>query len=200
MTKRLTQLFSVLLLALFLTACGGNNADDNNADDNSQDNSDQEEMADNGDDDTDDSDTNDGDMNNTNDNTSDNANNTTDNNQTNSDQNMIDKMGKLDYAEFEMEADYGNNNEYAAEIEQDKNKNMIESDLEDEVNDNVDTMGQEAFDKIYPNVKKLTIDRDTSKQDAIDETLKAFSLDSDYKEFEMEITFQDGTKLAFEDK
>lgn len=197
MPKHLIQLFSVLLLALFLTACGGgDDADNDNADNNTQGNDDQEEMAD-------DNDTGDDNTNNMDGDTadkSDNTNDTNGKNQAGSDQDMIDKMDNLAYAEFEMEVDYGKNNDYTAEIEQDKNQNMIESEVEDEVKENIDIMGQKAFDKVYPNIKNLTIDRNTSKKDAINETLQAFDLESDYKEFEMGITFQDGTKIEFEDK
>ena len=110
---------------------------------------------------------------------------------------MESKMKELDYKEFDLEVEYANHKEYEAEIEQDHGK--IESSLEDELN-NVDVEGQEAFDKIYPNVKELDIEKDTEKSEVISQILKAFDLKDNYKEFEVEITFNDGSKLEVEDK
>lgn len=182
--KRSLQLLVVILFSIFLAACG--NQADNNDTSSNNDNADTgnqaQDEADNENDADDESD--------------DAANDT----QADSDEEMIDKMKELDYAEIEVEIDYGKDNEYEAEIEQDKDKNEIEAELEDEVKENIDIKGKEAFDKIYPNVKKLTIDQNTSKEDAIDQVLEAFDLDSNYEEFELEITFQDDTELEFEDK
>lgn len=178
--KRTVQLFVVLLLSFFLAACGDQDDNSNAADDN--DNADTEDQAQ---DERDNDNDNEDEM---------------ENADSDSDQDMIDKMDELDYAEIEVEIDYGKDDEYEAEIEQDKDKGEIEAELEDEVKDNIDIKGKEAFDKIYPNVKKLTIDQDTSKEDAIDQTLEAFDLDSDYEEFEIEITFHDDTELEFEEE
>lgn len=112
---------------------------------------------------------------------------------------MKQKMSELDYTDFELEVDYGSDQEYEAEIEQNKAKDTVEADLEDELNGD-DLKGQEAFDKIYPLVEQLTIDQDTSKADAIAEVLDAFDLNDNYEALEIEITFSDGTKIEFEDK
>ncbi|QFF98052.1 hypothetical protein PB01_04035 [Psychrobacillus glaciei] len=109
---------------------------------------------------------------------------------------MKQNMDELDYAEFELEVDYGKNKEYELEIEQDNG--IVEAKLEDELN-NVNLKGQEAFDEIYPRLKKLTISKDTSKEDAIQQALDVFDLEKDYVKFDMEITFQDNTKASFED-
>jgi len=188
--KRLFLLMATLLLTVFLAACGtqnndeGNNADqadegtmnneDQNNDNNKNDQNDDENMDDE-------------------DNTTDNNNET----DAASDDDMKQKMDELDYTDFQLEVDYGKNKEYEAEIEQDNDR--IEADLEDEIN-GVDVNGEEAFNKIYPKVKKLTIDANTNKDDAIMEVLKAFDLDPDYNKFELELTFKDGKKVEFEDK
>lgn len=187
--KRFIQLFAVLLLSLFLAACGGQN-DDSNATDNNDDTaaSDQDQVQDQGQDSAQDDDNADMDDDSQN------------NDQTSSDSDMADKMKELDYTDFELEVSYGKNKEYEAEIEQDQNTGEIESEIEDSVIDNIDSKGKEAFDKIYPNLKKLTIDRDTTKEEAIGQALKAFDLSSDYTEFEIELTFKDNTKIEFEDK
>ena len=59
--------------------------------------------------------------------------------------------------------------------------------------------GKVAFDSIYQKVKKLTISKDTNKKDAIDYILKSFDLPADYKNFELEIILNDGTKLEYVD-
>lgn len=109
---------------------------------------------------------------------------------------MKSKMDELDYDEFELEVDYGPDSEYEVEIEKDNNR--IESEVEDELNGEY-LEGQDAFDNIYPKVKKLTIDQSTNKEEAIEQVLEAFDLNTDYTEIEIEITFKDGTKIEFED-
>ncbi|MBM7599736.1 hypothetical protein JOC34_002104 [Virgibacillus halotolerans] len=183
--KRILLLASMFIVAITLVACG----DTNNNDDTS---GDQDTGMENNEDQDNDADEN------ADDNQADNGDTATDNAADNNDNDdMKQKMDELDYTDFELEVDYGKNKEYEAEIEQDNGK--VEADLEDELNGD-DVNGQEAFDKIYPNVKKLTIDQNTEKADAIQQTLDAFDLDSDYVKFEVEITFKDGTKVEFEDK
>lgn len=183
--KRIIMLTGLFIVALTLVACGNTNDQDTGV----ADNEDQAE-ADNADENTDDDQADDEatDMDN------DDDNGATDHDSDNDE--MKQRMDELDYAEIEIEVDYGKNKEYEAEIEQDNG--VVEADLEDELNGD-DLNGKEAFDKIYPNVDKLTIDQDTDKEEAIQQTLDAFDLDSDYNQFEIEITFQDGTKLEFED-
>lgn len=119
----------------------------------------------------------------------------TNKNEDNSD--MKKEMDELDYSDFELEVSYGNDQEYEAEIEQKSGK--IQADLEDEIN-GMDVNGQEAFDNIYPKVKKLNVDRDTEKTEVIKQVLEAFELEDDYQKFEVEFKFKDGTKLSFEDR
>jgi len=191
--KRPFLLMATLLLIVFLAACGTQNNDEANnadqADEGTMNNEDQ-----NNDNNTDDQ---------NDDENMDNENNTTDNNNetdATSNDDMKQKMDELDYTDFELEVDYGDNKEYEAKIEiDDDDNNRVEADLEDDIN-GVDINGQEAFNKIHPKVKKLTIDANTSKKDAIMEALKAFDLDPDYNKFELELTFKDGKKVEFEDK
>lgn len=116
---------------------------------------------------------------------------------TDADQNdMQQQMEALDYTEFELEVKYAGDQEYEAKIDYDDGR--LDADLDDDFT-NVDIEGKEAFDKIYPIVEALTIDQNTAKEAAIDEILQAFDLDSNYEKFELEITFNDGTKIEFED-
>lgn len=105
-------------------------------------------------------------------------------------------MDELEYTKFGLDIDYGNK-DYDAEIELDNNR--VEAELEDDLN-GVDMNGEEAFNKIYPNVKKLTINQNTKKEDAITEIINAFDLSTDYTKLEVEIKFKDGTKIEYEDR
>src|SRR5699024_477721 len=116
----------------------------------------------------------------------------------NSDNDMQAKMDELPYAEIDLEVDYGKNKEYEIEIEQDEGQ-PIEAKMEDELND-VYSKGEEAFNELYPMVNALSIDKDTDKETAIQDVLDTFDLDDNYEKFEIEITFNDGSKIEYEDK
>src|SRR5699024_11459412 len=70
--------------------------------------------------------------------------------------------------EYEVEIELESDGTYTAEIEDDLNDEYIK--------------GQEAFDKLYPMVKALDVNPDSSKDDVFDQVLSAFDLDSDYDE------------------
>src|SRR5699024_8705683 len=97
------------------------------------------------------------------------------------------KMKELNIEEIEIEVEYAGNEEYEAEIEL-KSDGTYTSELEDNLN-NEYLKGQEAFDKLYPMVKELDLDPDSSKEEVFDQVLKAFDLDSNYEELEVEIDF-----------
>ena len=111
---------------------------------------------------------------------------------------MQNKMDELDYADFELGVEYTDNKEYEAELEKDSN-NTVEAKIEDTLT-NVKKTGADAFNELFPLVKQLTINQQTSKEDAIKEVLDVFGLPADYTEFDMEIRFKDGTKIEFDDR
>lgn len=174
----MTVFLSTAILTLTLVACGGNdggNTASNEPNDENMTESNQEN----------------GDTNATDDEAEE-----SDNNETTSND-MKAKMDELDYSDFELEVDYDPDQEYEAKVEQ--KEGNVKADLEDEINGE-ELNGQEAFDKIYPLVKQLTISKDTEKEDAIAEVLEAFDLEDDYRKFELELTFSDGVKMEFEDR
>lgn len=184
MKKSLMFAMSILLVG-FLAACGGSN---NNTDDAPTDSEQNEEVQkDKGNDvidsnkDTDDSDTT-----------------NKDDDATNGPSDKDAKMKDLEFAEIELEVEYNNGEQYEAEIEK-KSSGEYTSELDDEIN-NTHLKGDEAFDHIYSLLEKITITKDTSKDEVIDQILQAFELDGDYDEFEVEITFHDGTEMEYEDK
>lgn len=117
---------------------------------------------------------------------------------TSSQDDMQKKMAEIDYADFGLSVDYASHQEYEAELEKHSN-NLVEAEIDDTLT-NVKKKGSDAFNELYPLVKQLTITQQTSKADALQEVMKVFNLPSDYKEFELEIRFTDGTKIEFEDR
>ncbi|ARF13903.1 MULTISPECIES: YusW family protein [Sporosarcina] len=111
---------------------------------------------------------------------------------------MQAEMDKLSFKEIELDVSYGKDKEYEAEIEQDQNE-PIKAKVEDELNE-IYLKGQEAFDDVYSKVENLDVTKDSSQQEAIDRILKAFNLQADYEKFEVEIKFNDGSKLEVEDR
>lgn len=109
---------------------------------------------------------------------------------------MTKKMDKLDYSDFELEVKYEDDIEYEAELEQ--GNNSINAEIDDELND-VNIKGEEAFNKLFPKIEQLTIEQNTEKDAAIDEVLNVFDLDTNYIKLELEVTFNDGVKLEYED-
>src|SRR5699024_4299239 len=108
-------------------------------------------------------------------------------------------MEQLDFYEFELEVSYGDDKEYEIELEHHSNGD-VEAEVEDELNGKDIDDDLEAFNYIYPKVKDLKVSKEMDKQEVIDAVLKAFGLDNNYEEFEVEFEFEDGTKLSFEDK
>lgn len=176
--KKTALLIGSLMLIIFLAACGSDDDNDKAPNDTKQDT----EESDNSNQKDEKADEEDSDS----------------SNQANSEEDMKTKMDKLDYTEIELEVDYGKNKEYEIELEQDENE-TIKAKIEDDINDEF-LKDSEAFNKLYPMVKKLSIDQDTNKEDAIKDVLDVFDLEDDYDEFELDITFNDGEELKFEDK
>lgn len=185
--KKALMMFSSLFLIIGVTACGQSD----NTIDSEEDSANQEMTEDNneteGDENTAADDEADGDD--TVDQSDDAAQNQDD---------MKDMMSELDFDEIEVEISYGKNKEYEAEIEHHDNGD-IEAEVEDEINGEDIEDDVKAFNSIFPKAKKLNISKDMEKQDVIDQVLEAFELDADYEEFEVEFTFDDGTKLSVED-
>lgn len=122
----------------------------------------------------------------------------TDNANASNDDDMARMMDKIDYQEFELEVEYPNDGEYEIEIEHRKD-DTVKAKIEDEVN-NIEKYDEAAFNDLYPLVSQLTITQQTTKEEAIQETLAIFNLSEDYEKFELEIKFKDGTKIEFESK
>ena len=111
---------------------------------------------------------------------------------------MQEMMDELEYAEFELEVEYAGDTEYEVEIEQ-KNVGTVKARIEDSLN-HVERNGADAINELQPLVQQLTITKETNRDEAISDVLTTFNLPTDYTKFDLEITFNDGTKVEFEDK
>src|SRR5690625_480138 len=105
-------------------------------------------------------------------------------------------MEELGLAEIEIKVEYPNDNEYELEIDKSSQGNY-EVELDDEIN-NIKLKGMDAFDTILPNLEKLDITKESSKEDVIAQVIEAFELNDDYEEYDIEVIFSDGTKMEFE--
>lgn len=206
--KKLTLFLSLFAMSLFVVACGGtsntNDTPDNNdqvvEDNNDGATNDSNATDDNGGEDQTNDDTtgtnNDGTDGTNNDDT--NSNNTDAGKTDIGDADEVAKMNNLDYIDFELQVEYAGHKEYEAELEL-SHDNRVKAEIEDDLN-GVKTKGSQAFDELYPLVEQLTITSSTPKEEAIQEILKVFNLESNYEQFEAEIKFKDGTKIEFEDR
>lgn len=172
--KRLLYISLTILLMTILTACGGNNNSGQDGIMNNPDgttNHDQEEQE---------AQTTSGDV----------------TAQEDDQAYMKEQMDMLHFTEFELEVDYPEQKEVDAEIDQHSNGD-IEATLDDDLN-NKHLRGREAFDEIYPLISTLDISVDSTKEEVINQFIKAFDLPENYLEIEVEITLNDGTELKFE--
>src|SRR5690625_4159532 len=103
---------------------------------------------------------------------------------------------EIGLAEIEIKVEYTKDNEYELEIDKSSQGNY-EVELDDEIN-NIKLKGMDAFDTILPNLEKLDITKESSKEDVIAQVIEAFELNDDYEEYDIEVIFSDGTKMEFE--
>lgn len=189
--RKVIVLFSAIFMVLFLAACsnddGADSGDDNDvptAEDEAE-NTDEQEQADD-DDAIDESVEGEEDKD-------------VDDSQQAEDQDDMKKMMEdLNFDEIEIEISYGSDQEYEAEIDYHDNGD-IGADLEDELSGEDLDNDLDAFNKLYPLVKQLEIEQDTDKEEVIQQVLDVFDLEDNYEKFEVEITFDEGTKLSYED-
>ncbi|MFU2015866.1 YusW family protein [Peribacillus butanolivorans] len=116
--------------------------------------------------------------------------------ETNSETGM-DNNKKLPFTfkDFQLEVDYaGNDNEYEAEY--DAMGDQIEASIDDQLNKH-EVHSDEAMEELTPILEKLTFTKDSSDDEVIQDVTKAFNLKDDYEEFDLEVTYDDGTKKEY---
>jgi|GEM_PF-2589509 len=100
------------------------------------------------------------------------------------------------FTSFDLDVKYDVNKEYEIEYEQDRDG--LEAELKDDLNNEV-LRGEAAFERLRPIFESFTFTKDTERDEVIREVLEAFSLTADYREFDLEIDFSDGTKKEYHD-
>ncbi|MEK4536943.1 YusW family protein [Peribacillus sp. FSL K6-1552] len=108
-----------------------------------------------------------------------------------------DNIKKLPFTfkDFQLEVDYaGNDNEYEAEY--DAMGVQTEASIDDQLNKH-EVHSDEAMEELTPILEKLTFTKDSSDDEVIQDVTKAFNLKDDYEEFDLEVTYDDGTKKEY---
>lgn len=101
---------------------------------------------------------------------------------------------KHNFTEFSLDVNYGGNDDYDASY--DLEKDSLEVSIED-YRTKEDLRGDMAFEKLNPLLENLTFDATTPDDQVIAEVLSVFGLDSNYKEFDLDVTFKDGKKAEY---
>lgn len=192
--KKMLTILSVFFVISFFTGCNANNEPEGNSNNEVIENNNIAEN--NGDNEEDKVDNNENVENESGSNTSEAADDFT---EAKNQDDMKEMMDQLNFTEIEIEISYGKDKEYEVEIEHHSNGD-IEAEVEDEINGIDIDDDLEAFNHLYPLVKQLNVNQGSDKQDVINQVLNIFNLDSDYEKFEVEITFEDGVEIEFEDR
>ncbi|MET3320240.1 UNVERIFIED_ORG: hypothetical protein ABIC97_003340 [Peribacillus simplex] len=99
------------------------------------------------------------------------------------------------FKDFQLEVDYaGNDNKYEAEYN--AMGAQTEASIDDQLNKH-EVHSEEAMEELTPILEKLTFTKDSSDDEVIQDVTKAFNLKDDFEEFDLEVTYDDGTKKEY---
>lgn len=98
------------------------------------------------------------------------------------------------FSSFDLDIEYEQNNSFDVSYENESNE--MEAEIKDQIN-NITLQGDDAFEQLRPIFQKLTFDQNTPDQEVIEEVIREFELSSDYKKFELEVEFADGTEKEY---
>lgn len=103
----------------------------------------------------------------------------------------------LPFIHFDLDVEYAQDVDFSADYESERNG------LEAEINDertNRRLQGDEAFTELSPILEQLAFRENTSEEEVIAEVLDAFQLDDNFVEFELEVTFANGTRKKYQQR
>lgn len=100
----------------------------------------------------------------------------------------------FNFTHFDLDVTYANNKSY--EVSYENETTGAEVKIEDDINNKKET-GNQAVDTLAPIFGSFTFDATTANDEVINEVLQKFNLANDYKEFELEIKFPDGTEKEY---
>lgn len=100
----------------------------------------------------------------------------------------------FDFTHFSLDVDYAGAQEF--DVEYENEQSGVEASYEDDVNNNR-YYGNDAYDRMESVFRTFKFNKDTSEDEVIKEVLNAFNLPEDYKDFDLEIRFADGTEKEY---
>ena len=100
----------------------------------------------------------------------------------------------LPYKEFELEIESATH-ELEVEFKQSYDELDAEVEYEQDGYKEMELTGVAALDHLLPILKNLNIDSSMSEDQIIDSVLTAFDWDRSYDEFELEVSFMDGSYI-----
>ena len=100
------------------------------------------------------------------------------------------------FSSFSLDVDYGVNKN--VEVDYESEASGVEASYDNDLS-NEKLTGNEAYDKLEPIFKNFTFDATTANDEVIAEVLKAFDLQNDYKEVEIEIRYADGSEKEYKE-
>lgn len=118
------------------------------------------------------------------------------NTQTEANVNNVASESPFNFTSFSLDVDYGINDSY--EIDYEQEHDGVEASIEDRNNNKI--IGNDAYAKLEPIFKSFKFTSASTDQDIVAEVLKAFDLDENYTEIEVDIHFSDGVKKEFKNK
>ena len=100
------------------------------------------------------------------------------------------------FTKFDLDVEYKGNKKFEAEYEA---EGIGEAEIKDTINDK-SLKGDEAYQELSPLLEQLKIDANSNEQEVITQVLEVFNLEKDYTEFELDVTFADGTSKEYKVK
>ncbi|MBM7619304.1 hypothetical protein JOC95_001153 [Bacillus tianshenii] len=97
------------------------------------------------------------------------------------------------FTKFDLDVEYKDNKKFEAEYEAEGNG---EAEIKDTLNDK-SSKGDDAYKELSPLLEQLKIDANSDEQEVVTQVIEVFGLEKDYTEFELEVTYEDGTSKEY---
>lgn len=104
------------------------------------------------------------------------------------------QSNNISFSSFDLDVEYDQFKSF--EVEYENETDGMYAKIKDELN-NRKISGDEAFQELQSRFEQFKFDANTSEEDVINEVLQSFDLGYNYKEFELEVRFADGTEKEY---
>ena len=101
----------------------------------------------------------------------------------------------MPFTSFDLDVDYSNFKSFEVDYENEDDGLSVK--VEDEIN-NRTLRGDEALQELQNKFQHYTFDKNTDTDTVIKEVLDSFDLKNDFKKFDLEITYSDGTEKEYQ--